>query len=383
MIMIKRLLKDKLSLNNKSILLLGPRQVGKSTLIRSLKPDLSINFSEQDVFLEYATNPKKLKDVLDQHKPKTVFIDEIQRLPSLLNTIQALVDNNKSLKFYLTGSSARKLKKGRANLLPGRVLSYQLGPLVASELDYKLDTRKALEYGTLPEIYLRKNLLDAKKILKSYTTSYLKEEIQAEALTRNFEAFLRFFAIINESVGQFIDYSKLAKKTKISRHSCSRYFEVLEDTLIGYKLLPFASCIDTASLIKHPKFYLFDTGVYNSLLSNFNFSVDRAGTLYEQLIFSQVMHSCSARDIDFKASTFRTRGGLEIDFIFEVGNNVFPIEVKSSQQLISSDVQSLKQFKKYYSKKHSCYLFYSGHEDIKMDGIWCLPWQRGLKEIGL
>lgn len=141
----------------KSILLLGPRQVGKSTLIDSLKPDLTIDLANELEFLTHSSNPGELSKIVDRAEPKSVFIDEVQRLPKILNTAQSIIDHKK-IKFYLTGSSGRKLKRDQANLLPGRVVNFNLGPLVSAELDYKMDTQKALELGGLPEIYLMKNL---------------------------------------------------------------------------------------------------------------------------------------------------------------------------------------------------------------------------------
>ncbi len=208
------------------------------TILKSLKPDLIINFSNQKEFLEYVTNPNALIEAKETSKPKSILIDEIQRLPSVLNTVQSIIDENKQIKFYLTGSSARKLKRGNANLLPGRLLDYKLGSIVSSEVDYNMNLEKVLSFGTLPEIYLNLNKSEPKKILKSYSTLYLKEEIQAEALTRNLESFSRFFNAVIEMSVEFIDYTKLAKIAKISRHSCSRYFEVLEDTLIADRIFP-------------------------------------------------------------------------------------------------------------------------------------------------
>jgi len=380
---IKRLLSKSLKDSKKSILLLGPRQVGKSTLIKELRPDLTINLALQNVFLDYSSDAGKIIETIDTYNPKSIFIDEVQRLPSLLNTIQAIVDNDKSLKFYLTGSSARKLKRGRANLLPGRVFSYQLGPFVAKEFNYEIDTKKALRFGTLPDAYLSTHEQEAKKILVSYTGSYLKEEIQAEALTRNLESFSRFIRLVSTQVGQFIDYSKFSKKAKISRHSCARYFEVLEDTLIGQRLFPYEPCIESGDLIKHPKFYLFDPGVYNGMVSNFNVSADRLGALAESLVYSQLVHSAYSNDKSINLSTFRTRGGLEVDFIAEIEGDVFAIEVKSTDNIIEDDTRGLRQIENYFSKKPSRFLLHMGTQKKKINGVWCLPWQQGLREMGL
>lgn len=382
--MINRIIKTDLSSTRKSVLLLGPRQVGKSTLINSLKPDLCINLADELEYLNFSSNPGELRKIIEQTKSKIVFIDEVQRLPKILNTIQALIDENKKLKFFLTGSSARKLKRGGANLLPGRALNFQLGPLVSAELSYDLDTQIALEYGTLPEIYLTKNKRECEKILRSYAANYLKEEIKAEALTRNLESFSRFFQECPLVVGQFVDYTKLAKKTKISRHACPRYFEILEDTLIGHRIYPFQKSIDHGlDLVKHPKFYFFDNGVLNGLLVNYVASPDRRGVLAEQLVYSQILHSSWAKQTDLNISSFRMRTGEEVDFIVEIEGKTFAVEVKYSQDLQTEDYVGLNFFKDHFPKINGSFIFHMGTQEKKMGSHWALPWQKGLKQLGL
>ncbi|MBT7713468.1 MAG: ATP-binding protein, partial [Deltaproteobacteria bacterium] len=214
-------------------MLLGPRQTGKSTLIKILKPELTINLADEGEFLLFTQNPDELKQRLASTQYKTVFIDEVQRLPGLLNTVQSILDDQDNMiKFYLTGSSARKLKRGKANLLPGRVFNYQLGPLVTSELNYRIDTEKALSTGTMPGVYSENNPKFRYKTLRSYASTYLKEEIQAEALARNLEGFSRFLYFAAIYSGHFLDISKLASEAQVPRQSAVRYFEILEDTLI-------------------------------------------------------------------------------------------------------------------------------------------------------
>lgn len=381
--MIYRSITAPLKQAKKSVLLLGPRQAGKSTLIQSLNPDLTINFADEMEFLTHSSKPDEVSRLLHLHQAKTIFIDEIQRIPQILNSVQALVDHNKSLKFYLSGSSARKLKRGGANLLPGRVLNYKLGPLVARELDYKMKTTNLVTTGSLPEIYLSSSTKEAQKLISSYAANYLREEIKAEALTRSLDSFARF---LNESIlscGQFIDFSKMAKKAKISRHSVPRYFEILEDTLIGYRVLPFEPLREDQDLIRHPKFYLFDNGVYNSLLGNFVASPDRIGILAEQLVFSQLLHSSWAQDIDIQISSLRTRKGQEVDFVVKIDSQVFAIEVKTSDTLSSEDFAGLEFFKSVYPQTKGGFIFHLGQNERKVGKFWSVPWQQGLKEMGL
>jgi uncharacterized protein len=341
-----RLLARPLQDSPKSVLLLGPRQVGKSTLIRSLDPDLMINLNDEREFLNFKSNPGELKERLHHLKNvRTIFIDEIQRHPSLLNTIQTLIDDPQlDFKFLITGSSARKLKRGQANLLPGRLLTYELGPLCSAELEYTLDSQKALRYGCLPEPYLLSEPPLIEKILLSYAGTYLKEEIQAEALTRDLSGFSRFLLTSATTSGLILDFSKIAKQAKIERKACSRFYEILEDTLIARRVEVYDRT--QAEIVRRPKYYFFDTGVLNGLLENFIASDDRKGVLFEHLVHNQIRASAQARDLAVKIHYFRTRAGFEVDFVVEIKNKIYAIEVKSGK-VNDTDVRTLERFADY------------------------------------
>jgi predicted AAA+ superfamily ATPase len=345
--MIPRLISSAIRRSPKSVLLLGPRQVGKSTLILNLGPDLTINLNDDRTYLDFTSNPNELRERLDAHRGvRSVLIDEVQRHPTILNTVQTIIDHKavKPPKFYLTGSSARKLKRGQANLLPGRIFGYELGPLCAAELDYKLDVNVAMSYGTLPEPYLSHSGPFREKLLTTYSGIYLKEEIQAEALTRNLDGFSRFIMSAAEHSGQILDFSKLAKQAKIERKACARFYDVLEDTLIASRLEVFDKT--DADIKKRPKFYFFDTGVLNGLLGNFVASGDRRGPLFEHLVVGQVLASAKARDIPVKVSYFRTRNGYEVDLILELGGKTYAIEIKAGR-VDQSDAGKLEGFSNY------------------------------------
>ena len=384
--MIKRSLGPVLANAKRSFLLLGPRQTGKSTLVSSLKPDLTINLAHEATYLEFARNPRELEErlgALPLAQRQTVFVDEVQRLPSLLNTVQALLDASPSrYRFFLTGSSARKLRRGRANLLPGRIFTYQLGPIVSCEMDYKLDTTQALSHGTLPGILVEPDRYVKEKTLSSYAATYLKEEVQAEALTRNLEGFARFLSVCAEYAGRFLDLAKLAVDAQIARQSAVRYFEVLEDCLIVQRLAPFAKSA-RRRLVQHPRYYFFDPGVLNGLLGNFKVSPDRIGNLFEHLIFTQIAHSALALDKRINVSSYRTEHGAEVDFIVTSNGETLAIESKASRNVGRSDLRGLDSFAEYYGKPHRSMVFYLGAERRKMGRVEVLPWQEGLREIGL
>lgn len=380
--MIKRLLRLKLAKLNKSLILLGPRQTGKSTLLKSLNPDLIINLANEFEFIRFSSDAELIFSVINNKK--LILIDEVQRIPSLLNSLQVIIDDSKNKKpihFLLSGSSARKLKRGQANLLPGRVFSYKMGGLCAQELEYKIDIKKALIVGFLPEPYLEKDINFSKKLLETYSMFYLKEEIQAEALTRNLSGFMRFLNSMAEISGQIVDFSKLSTKAKVSRSSSIRFMEILEDTLIGYKI-PVFDKAENADIIKHPKFYFFDVGVLNGLLNNFTASADRVGFLFEHLVLSQLKNSAFALDLPIEVFYFRTRNGVEVDFVIKLKNKYFAIEVKHGN-VSKHDIQSLKIFKTYFSEVKKLYVVSIAEKNRSLDGITICNLNELLMDIGL
>jgi predicted AAA+ superfamily ATPase len=382
--MIVRLLGSQIGSTRKSILLLGPRQVGKSTLLRQLKPDLTLNLAKENEFLRYSADPQLFFDEIQSAEAKVIFIDEIQRIPSLLNSVQALIDESQGkseLRFLISGSSARKLRRGQANLLPGRVLSYEMSGLCARELGYKVDLAKALKHGFLPEPFLETSSRQAEKLLQSYSAIYLKEEIQAEALSRNIHGFARFLLSIAASSGQVLDFTKIATKAKVSRSSSIRFVEILEDTLIAQRIGCFEGAIN-ADTIKHPKFYFFDVGVLNGLLENFNISEDRKGFLFEHLVYSQIRNSALAHDLPIQINFFRTRHGLEVDFVVQLRDQIWAIEVKSGNAS-DSDLRSLEAFLDYCPQVHQRVLVTPQEKKRRKNGILICDWMTLLKEMDL
>jgi predicted AAA+ superfamily ATPase len=383
--MIGRKIATELAAGTKSLLLLGPRQTGKSTLLARLFPEaLTINLADEAEYLDFAGEPRRLTQRLDAASTvRTVFIDEIQRLPSLLNTIQKLIDDRRGLRFILTGSSARKLRRGQANLLPGRLHTYMLGPLVAAELGYRVEERSMLAFGSLPGIYTEDSDKDKMKTLTSYAATYLKEEVQAEALTRNIEGFARFLKFAAVSSSQFLDVQKLASQAQINHQTARRYFEILEDTLITHRLEAFAKSTRTR-LIQHPRYFFFDTGVLNGLLGNFIVSDDRKGLLFETLVVTQVIHSIAARDeMGCRLSSYRTEHGAEVDLILERPTETVAIEIKATRNVGEGDLSGLASFARYFGKPHRSIVAYMGDDARRIGDVEILPWQAMLKTCGL
>lgn len=378
---------SKIRSSKRSLLLLGPRQVGKSTLILSLQPDLIVNLAREQEFLDFAQSPDRLERmVIDKiartDRQVTVFIDEVQRLPSLLNTIQVILDQRSAqVKFYLSGSSARKLKRGNANLLPGRIHTYEMGPLCAAELSGSISTEVALATGTLPGIWFEDSASEREKTLKSYSATYLREEIQAESLSRNLEGFARFIGILGAWNGRTLDLSKLAQAAQVSRTSVSRWFEIVEETLIIRRVESYTTKL-SHRLVRHPKLYFFDNGVANGLLANFIVSADRKGILFENLILSQLHATAMAYDTPISVETFRTEAGVEVDFVVRLSGKLYAIEVKSSQQVSTHDLKGLLRFKEIVKEPCEFRFWYTGDRDQRIGDIEVSNWVSGLTRLG-
>jgi predicted AAA+ superfamily ATPase len=368
--------------SKKSILLLGPRQTGKSTLIASLNPDLSINLARESTFLEFAADPTLLDSQIKALRPKSIFIDEVQRLPSLLNTTQALLDETRgALRFYLTGSSARKLRRGRANLLPGRVITLELGPLLESELGDTFDLSTSLSVGTLPGIITDENTTERERVLTSYAGTYLKEEIQAEALTRDLEGFARFLRYCAAASGQYLDMTRLATEAQIKRASAIRFFEILEDTLLAFRCDAFAKS-ERRRLIQHPRFFLFDNGVLNGVLGNFRVSADRKGMLFEHFVITQVYHAAKALGGNIRLSNYRTEHGAEVDLIVERSDGeTLAVECKAGNTVGSTDLEGFKSFASFFKRPHRKIVIFGGTTPRRINEVDIFPCQMGIREI--
>jgi predicted AAA+ superfamily ATPase len=257
-------------------------------------------------------------------------------------------------------------------LLPGRIFTYELGPLSCSELGEHFDLRKALRKGLLPGIYLEEDPETWTKLLRSYAVTYLKEEIQAEALTRNLEGFSRFFDVACSHSGDFVDYTKFASLASIERMSARRYFDILIDTLVVRAIQPFAKS-SRVRLVQHPRFYFYDVGVLNGALGNFEASSDRIGNLFEHLVLQLIGSEFHGRDEDVRLRTYRTEAGGEVDLILERKGRVFAIEIKASKKVNAGDLRGLKSFATFYGRPHTPLVICMGEHPATMDGVEVLP----------
>ncbi|MFT5208127.1 MAG: putative AAA+ superfamily ATPase, partial [Candidatus Omnitrophota bacterium] len=247
---------------NKSFFLFGPRGTGKSYWVKATFPNsVYLDLLEAELYIPLMANPQRLQEFIGKTtKQQWIIVDEVQKIPELLNEVHRLIEKN-HYKFILTGSSARKLKKKGVNLLAGRALTYHLYPLTSSELGKDFVLNQSIQFGHLPSVFSEEN---PKKYLQSYIQTYLKEEIQQEGLTRNLGAFLRFLEAASFSQGSTINIAEVARECSVHRKVVEQYFVILEDLLLA-KFLPVFTKRSKRRLLAHPKFYYFDVGIYRAL----------------------------------------------------------------------------------------------------------------------
>jgi predicted AAA+ superfamily ATPase len=320
------------ALKTRSVLLLGPRRTGKSAFIRhELKADKVYNLLLSDVFLRLSQRPSVIRESLEPHD-KLIVIDEIQKLPSLMDEVHFMIEEF-SMRFLLTGSSERKLKRTHTSLMAGRAKTVRLLPFVSAEVpDFDLD--KVLLYGTLPPIYFSENPADE---LASYVGDYLQEEIKAEALARNIESFSRFLHRAALSSGEVINFECIASDAQVPARTIREYYAVLEATLIGTMLHPVATIKRKA--IAKGKFYFFDVGVVNALIGHRSIATDTTafGAAFEHFMFQELFAYKNYQNLNDDLCFWRTTTQIEVDFV--IGN--VAIEVKASSNVTNADFKGL------------------------------------------
>ncbi len=372
-----------------SYILLGPRQTGKSYYIKSLNlPKLwSVNLLLSRSYLKYSKNPSLFRDEalhqIQKNGVETIFVDEIQKLPILLDEVHQLIEET-SCRFILTGSSARKLKRGSANLLAGRALLKRLYPLIYPEIKESLNVHlidELLQFGSVAGIY-QKPAQSRASFLRSYINTYLKEEIQMEGLTRGLPSFSHFLDVAAQTFGETLNYSKIGRDCSQNANTTRNYFEILEDTLIGYSL-PTWDESRRKQLASHPKFYFFDNGVTCALLSRLSDPLDASlrGRLFEQWIINEVRARFDYDERDLSLCYWKTQSGLEVDLIVARGKTpLFAVEIKSHAQIRDEHLNSLRELRLDYPSL-PLYLVCTEPEPRTMDGISLVPWWIFLTEI--
>jgi predicted AAA+ superfamily ATPase len=372
---------------SQSFFLFGPRGSGKSTLLREHFKDKKvtwINLLEKNLDLRLSQNPDALLELWALNKTPWVVIDEVQKIPAILDVVHRGIEDYR-IKFALTGSSARKLKRGGANLLAGRAYEQKLLPFSALELGKTFNLSKALQFGLMPRIWSEK-LTDADNInfLFSYINTYLKEEIAAEQLVRNLDPFRRFLVSTAQSNGKIINHSAIERDSGVSRKQSERHFEILVDTLIGNYLHPFHRSIRKRQTQK-AKFYFFDTGVVRTLQNLAEFEVENStfeyGNLFETFLINEFFKLSSALEKRWEFSYLQTKENHEIDLIIEKPRSKpILIEIKSFKKFSLDKVNALINMKNDIPHE-TAYVLSNDPNGLEVHGLRCLHWQKGLKEI--
>ncbi len=377
---LRPIVQEALSKLKKSVLLMGPRQVGKSTLIDSLNPVLKINLAEQKTYLDHLKDPGLILRQARALDSGIVFVDEIQRLPSLLNSVQALVDESKTRTFILTGSSARKLRRGQVNLLPGRLFTYQLLPLSFWELGEKFNLDRVLHLGSLPEVYLHDY---GPQLLENYIDAYLREEIQAEAAVRNLDSFSRFVDLAAAASGQIINYSKLASDSEIPKESIRRYFDILSDTLLVHKIPGYSQIKGSRKPMQKERILFFDIGVRNAILGiHRNTLTDvESGALFEQWIIQQLILWSSYSQKHWKFFYYRDDLNNEVDLVIDLGDKLAAIEIKYSRKLKKDAAVGLNFFSKIVKKPVISFILFRGDHAERWENLRAIPYGSFLETI--
>jgi predicted AAA+ superfamily ATPase len=313
--------------------------------LKALEPDRYLNLADESQFLSYAKDPDRLRREIEaMARAGLVVIDEVQRVPRLLNTLQALMDDLPvKHRYLLSGSSARKLKAGGVNLLPGRIVVEHLPALTVFETGPDFDLDRALQVGMLPGVYL--DPAGGIDLLGTYADTYLREEIRSEAVVREIGSYARFLDIMAVTSGQWLNYSKLSNDTEIPKETFRRFVEILEDTLLAIRLPAFVPRRKTTRRVaQRDRLLLFDVGVRNALVGGHRRppGADQRGGLFEQWFILQVHALAQLARQGWVLSSYRTEGGAEVDLVVETDDRLYGIEIKSGRVVSVQDTRGLE-----------------------------------------
>lgn len=364
----------------KSILLLGPRQTGKTTLAQSFSFDLTINFLSNSVRQAHERNPDLiLKEVLALKKKGIVFVlvDEVQKVPNIMDPIQYLIDKKKA-QFFITGSSARKLKQqADINLLPGRVIAYRLETLSLQEQPpADREVESYLYYGQLPEILLEEDDDNKEELLQSYVEIYLEEEIRKEANLKKITGFYHFLQFAAERSGQIISYSGISQDIGISHVTVKSYYEILESTLIADRIDPIILSKTRKKLIRTPRYLFFDMGVRRlAAKEGIKQPVSSKGLLFEQWVGLEILKYIRSNKINATLHFWQDPEVAEVDWVIKKENIYIPIEVKLKSNIPSKELRHLNHFMNEYNCPKGGFVIFNGNNPQQASELITLhPW---------
>lgn len=389
MVYIKRLLEAQVRKaleRGKSVLLLGPRQTGKTTFVRNgLRPDFEISFVSATDRLRYEREPRLLEQEIASFVQKSskiplIFIDEVQKVPTIMDSVQYIIDKGQA-QFILSGSSARKLKSGKnINLLPGRVVGFTLFPFTYQEVPIEyVNLEDFLLYGSLPAITLLDDYVAKEVDLYSYVTGYLEDEIRTEAVVRNIGHFAQFLQLAAGEAGKQLNMQKISQDIGIAATTVSSYFQVLLDCLVVHKIEPITQSTTKRRLIKSAKYLFFDMGIRRACANEgTKLPAKMFGELFEQYIGLQLLAYISLRDPRIKLRYWRDTAGPEIDYVLDKSGTYVPIEVKWSENPTPQDAKHLEKFLHEYSTATTAYIICRTPKQYVLgskNNIHVIPWQ--------
>ncbi len=362
----------------KSFFLFGPRGTGKTTWLKNRFPNaLYFDLLDAETYNDLLARPNRLGSMIPEPWGDYVIIDEVQRVPELLFEVHRLIEG-RGIFFIITGSSARKLRRGEANLLAGRALTSFFYPLTAEELGGDFNIEHSLRFGHLPSTF---NDPDPKKYLESYVSTYLREEVQQESLTRNLGAFSRFLETASFSQAQLLNVSAVARECSIHQKVAENYFSILEDLLIAARIPVFAKRAKRR-MVAHPKFFLFDVGVYRTLRPKgpLDFAEEIDGAALETLVFQEIRAFNHYHDLGYEIYFWRTASGQEVDFVLYGPKGMIAIEVKRSARVTDRMLSSLRLFRKEYPMARTYFLI-AGERNGWEDNIRIMPVEVFIKNM--
>lgn len=369
----------KLPLNGQSsIFLFGPRGTGKTYWIKSHLTDyLYLDLLDFTLFSSLSADPSRLENLIPKNYDKWIVIDEVQRVPELLNEVHRLIEG-KRLRFLLTGSSARSLRRRGVNLLAGRALRYNMHPLVIQEIGQSFDLIHALQFGLLPTAVTQS---DPKKYLETYVQTYLREEVLQEGLTRNIGSFTRFLEIASFSQGNILNFSEIARELAINRLVVSNYFDILDDLLLAIRIFPFTHRAKR-KMVAHQKFYFFDAGVFRFLrpMGPLDSPEEAEGASLETLFLQSLRAINDYYDLGYTIYFWRTATGTEVDFILYGPKGLHAFEIKKSSQVQNKALKGLREFKEDYPEAQLHFIFLGKHKEYHND-INAIPLETALQEL--
>lgn len=355
-----------------SFFLFGPRGTGKSTWLQEARRGaIRVDLLDPEAQRLYQARPERLRELLAGRPELTeIVIDEVQKVPALLDVVHDLVEGDRRLRFVLTGSSARKLRRGAWNLLAGRLVEASMHPFMAAELGGAFELRRALAIGLVPLVW---GAAEPERTLRAYASLYLREEVQAEALVRDVGAFARFLEAISFSHGSLLNLTEVARECQVGRKTVEGYLDILEDLLLSFRVPVFRKRAKR-HLVSHSKFFYFDAGVYRSLRPSG--PLDRPeeieGMALEGLVAQHLRAWIAYRESAAGLYYWRTKSGSEVDFVVYGPDVFWAVEVKRSGSVYSKDLRALRAFREDYPEALPC-LLYLGKERLAIDGIPCIP----------